>query len=101
MRYEVVVLPSIVHYVATEWPTLGCCGVAGRFISFNGANGKCASCFRLLPVGADFRRHGTPVLILGQYDFGSSPPWLSDRGPHTIVLPADPAVLANTQSVES
>ncbi len=31
--------------------------------------------------------HGTPIVILGQYDFGSPPSWLSDRAPRAIVLP--------------
>ncbi len=33
---------------------------------------------------------GTTVWILGQYDFGSSPAWLSDRAPGAIVLPVNP-----------
>jgi hypothetical protein len=30
---------------------------------------------------------GTTVWILGQYDFGSPPAWLSHRAPRAIVLP--------------
>ena len=34
--------------------------------------------WELGPHGSDVVEHGTPVLILGRYDFGSPPPWRTD-----------------------
>ena len=45
--------------------------------------------------GREVLEPGTPVLILGQYDFAAPPPWLKDRGPFSILLPDDPLHTGN------
>jgi hypothetical protein len=52
------------------------------------------ACLRLLDRDArwiyDWGQPGTPVLILGQYDFGAPPPWLSlDRLAEGVKLPEE------------
>jgi hypothetical protein len=42
--------------------------------------------------GKAARKQGTPVLILGQYNFGMPPPWRSAGGKRTIKLPSNPAL---------
>jgi hypothetical protein len=40
-----------------------------------------------LDAKGQLQERGTPVLILGQYDFKSTPPWLSAGAPRTVTLP--------------